>query len=61
MPFLKNVLMCIKRKEKVINHNYQPILMLLYVMLYILLACVMLFAALSNAVCLYKAYFYLFF
>ena len=31
--------------------------MLLYIMLYIMLAYLMLFAALSNAVCLYNAYF----
>ena len=31
--------------------------MLLYIMLYIVLACLMLFAALSNAVCLYNASF----
>ena len=30
--------------------------MLLYIMLYIVLAHLMLFAALSNAVCLYNAY-----
>ena len=32
--------------------------MLLYIMLYILLAYLMLFAALSNAVCLYNAFFF---
>ena len=31
--------------------------MLLYIMLYIVLAYLMLFAALSNAVCLHSAYF----
>ena len=31
--------------------------MLLYIMLYIVLAYLMLFAALTNAVCLYNAYF----
>ena len=47
--------MCIKKKKKVklINHDCLPILMLLYTMLYIMLAYLMLFAALSNAVCLY--------
>ena len=40
-----------------INHDCLPTLMLLYVMLYIVLACLMLFAALSNAVCLYGASF----
>ena len=34
-----------------------PILMLLYIMLYIVLAYLMLFAALTNAVCLYNASF----
>ena len=43
--------MCIE-KVKLINHDCLPILMLLYVMLYIVLAYLMLFAALSNAVCL---------
>ena len=41
-----------------INHDCLPTLMLLYVMLYIVLACLMLFAALSNAVCLYSASFF---
>ena len=59
MVFLKNTLMCIK-KVKLINHDCLPILMLLYIMLYIVLDCLvmyivlaylMLFAALSNAVC----------
>ena len=48
MVFLKNALMCIK-KVKLINHDCLPILMLLYIMLYIVLAYLMLFAALSNA------------
>ena len=39
----------------VINHDYLPILMLLYIMLYIVLAYLMLFAALTNAVCLNNA------
>ena len=55
MVFLKNALMCIK-KVKLINHDCLPILMLLYIML----AYLMLFAALSNAVCLYNASFFLF-
>ena len=47
-----------KRKNvKLINHDCLPVLMLLYIMLYILLACLMLFGALSNAVCLYSAFF----
>ena len=33
-------------------------IVLAYLMLYIVLAYLMLFAALSNAVCLYKAYFF---
>ena len=48
MVFLQNVLMCMK-KVKLINHDCLPISMLLYVMLYIMLADLMLFAALSNA------------
>ena len=51
MVFLKNALMC-KRKVKLINHDCLPILMLLYIML----AYLMLFAALSIAVCLYNAF-----
>ena len=54
MVFLKNALMCIK-KVKLINHDCLPILVLLYIMLYIVLAYLMLFAALSNAVCLHNA------
>ena len=51
--FLKNASMCIEEKVKLINHDCLPILMLLYIML----ACLMLFAALSNAVCLFNAFF----
>ena len=40
------------------NHDCLPILMLLYIMLYIVLAYLMLFAALTNAVCLYNASFF---
>ena len=49
--------MCIK-KVKLIKHDCLPILMLLYIMLYIVLAYLMLFAALTNAVCLYNASFF---
>ena len=56
MVFLKNALVCIK-KFKLINHDCLPILMLLYIML----AFLMYFAALSNAVCLYNAFFLLVF
>ena len=45
------------KKVKLIKHDCLPILMLLYIMLYIVLAYLMLFAALSNAVCLYNASF----
>ena len=58
MVFLKNALICIK-KVTLINHDYLPILMLLYIMLHIMLAYSMLPAALCNAVCLHNA-FYLF-
>ena len=44
------------KKVKLINHDCLPILML-----YIMLAYLMLFAALSNAVCLYNAFFLLIF
>ena len=43
------------KKVKLINHDCLPILMLLYIMLYIVLAYLMLFAALANAVCLNNA------
>ena len=52
-----NALMCIK-KVKIIKHDCLPILMLLYIMLYIVLAYLMLFAALTNAVCLHNASFF---
>ena len=45
------------KKVKLINHDCLPILMLLYTMLYIVLAYLMLFAALTNAVCLHNASF----
>ena len=45
------------KKVKLINHDCLPVLMLLYIMLYIMHAYLMLFAALSNAVCLHNAFF----
>ena len=57
MVFPKNALMCIK-KVKLINHDCLPIIMLLFIMLYVVLAYLMLFAALSNAVCLHNASFF---
>ena len=49
--------MCTKKKVQLIKHDCLPILMLLYLMLYIVFAYLMLLAALSNAVCLYNASF----
>ena len=49
---------CVFKKVKLINHDCLPILMLLYIMLYIVLAYLMLFAALTSAVCLYNASFF---
>ena len=46
-----------KNKNKLIKHDCLPILMLLYIMLYIVLAYLMLFATLYNSVCLYNASF----
>ena len=46
------------KKAKLIKHDCLPILMLLYIMLYIVLAYLMLFAALTNAVCLHNASFF---
>ena len=53
MESVKNALMCIKNRKKVklINHDCLPALMPLYIMLHIMLACLMLLTALSNAVC----------
>ena len=45
------------KKVKLINRDCLPILMLLYIILYTMLACLMLFAALSNDVCLYNDFF----
>ena len=56
MVFLKNALMY-KIKKKLINYDCLPISMLLYIMLCIVLAYLMLFAALSNAVCLNNPFF----
>ena len=56
MAFLKNSLMCNNKRiksAKLINHDCLPILVL-----YIMLAYLMLFAALSNTVCLYIAFFF---
>ena len=51
--------LCVYKKFKLINHDCLPILMLLCIMLCIMLAYLMWFAALSNAVCLYNAFFLL--
>ena len=56
MVLHKNALMCTKKSK--INHDCLPILMLLYIMLYIVLAYLMQFAALTNAVCLHNASFF---
>ena len=58
MAFPKHALMCIYKKVKLINQDCLPISVLLYIMLYIMLAYLMLFADLSNAVCLYNASFF---
>ena len=49
---------CVFKKVKLNNHDCLPNLMLLYIMLYIVLTYLMLFAALSNAVCLHNASFF---
>ena len=49
---------CVFKKVKLINHDCLPISMLLYIMLFIALAYLMLFAALTNAVCLYNTSFF---
>ena len=57
MAFHRNSLMCMRKKVKLINHDCPPTLMLLYLMLCVMLAYLMLFTALSNAVCLHNASF----
>ena len=60
MAFLKKcitVYIAKRKKVKLINHDCLPIFVLLYIMLCIIPACLMLFAALSNAVCLYSLFF----
>ena len=58
MAFLINAFMRIYIKRvKLIDHDCLPTFMLLYIMLHIMLAYLM-FAALSNAVCLYNASFF---
>ena len=47
------------KKVKLINRDCLPISMLLYIMLYVMLAYLMLLTALYNSVCLYNAYFLL--
>ena len=49
------------KKVKLINQDCLPILVLLYVMLYITHACLMLFADICNADCLHNAFFLFFF
>ena len=49
------------KKVKLFNHDCLPILLLLHIMLYIVLAYIMLFAALTNSVCLNNASLFLFF
>ena len=48
----KKMYQCVLKKVKLINHDCLPILMLLYIMLYVMHAYLILLAALSNAVCL---------
>ena len=57
MAFPKNALMCTLKRVKLINQDCLPILMLLYLILCIMPAYLMLFAAPSNAVCLHNAFF----
>ena len=49
----KNALISVK----LINNYCLPILLLLHIMFYIMLTYLMLFATLSNAVCLHNAFF----
>ena len=56
MVFRKKCINVYIKKVKLINHDCLPIFMLLHRMLYIMLTYLMLFGALSNAVCLYNAF-----
>ena len=58
--FFKCINMYLK-KVKLTNHDCLPILMLSYIRLYIVLAYLMLFAALTNSVCLNNAASFIFF
>ena len=49
---------CVFKKVKLIIHDCLTIVMLLYVMLYIVLSYLMLFAAITNAVCSNNASFF---
>ena len=51
---------CVFKKVKLVDHDCLPIIMLMYVILHVMLANIMLFAALSNAVCLHNASFLFF-
>ena len=57
MVFPKNAFVC-KKKVRLINHDCLRNLMLLCITLYLVLAYLMLFAALSNAVCLHNTSFF---
>ena len=57
MVFLKNALMCIYIKVKLINQDCLPILMLLYIMLYIMIAYLMLLY-LMQFVCVMLLFFF---
>ena len=46
------------KKVKLINQDCLSIIVLLYIVLYIMIAYLMLFAALSNAVCFFDASFF---
>ena len=59
MTLLRSLVRCVLKKSNQFHHDCLPILLLLYIMLYIMPAYLMLFSALSNAVCLYKAFFLL--
>ena len=57
MSFLK-IHLCVSKKVQLINYDCLLISMLLYIMLLLVHAYLMLFATLSNAVCLHNASFY---
>ena len=56
IAFLRNAYGNVYEKGILINNDYLPILVLLYIMLCIIIAYLMLFAGLCNAVCILRIF-----